>query len=177
MSVYHIADLHLGHEKMAIKRGFNDSYSHDNFLIDQWNKTCHKNDKIFIHGDLSMEKHTSYKLLEKLKGLKVAIQGNHDMPQHTRELLKYVHSVAAVIKYHGYWLTHIPVHESEFDGRVIGNIHGHLHEENIKRLCFDVEIEGLIYQKSSKDKRYINVSCEQNNFTPQLFTELIKQNG
>ena len=171
MSVYHIADLHLGHEKMAIKRGFTDSYSHDNFLIDQWNKVVHKNSKVFIHGDLSMEKHAPYELLEKLKGLKVVIQGNHDMPQHTRELLKYVHSVASVIKYHGYWLTHIPVHESEFDGRVIGNIHGHLHENNIKAI--DCEL------RTVNDPRYINVSCEQPhiNYTPQLFTDLIKQNG
>ena len=46
MSTYFIGCLHLGHEALAKWGGFQDSFYHDNHLIDQWNrvvtKTLHK---------------------------------------------------------------------------------------------------------------------------------------
>lgn len=154
---------------MAIKRGFKDFEEHDNFLISQWNKVVHKKDTVWILGDISMEKSSPYVLLDKLNGIKNAVAGNHDMPQHIPELLKHVNKVCGMFKYRQYFFTHAPIHESELNYRVIGNIHGHLHEKNI---FTKFEPDGV----QEYDPRYINVSCEQNNFTPQLFTDLIKQN-
>ena len=48
MSTFFIADLHLGHKNMAIKRGFKDTFEHDEYLIKRWNKVVSKKDKVFI---------------------------------------------------------------------------------------------------------------------------------
>jgi calcineurin-like phosphoesterase family protein len=174
--IFLISDLHLSHNNMAIKRGFNSAEEHDNHIIEQWNKVVHKKDTVWILGDLSMGKSSPYVLLDKLNGIKNVVLGNHDMPQHIPELLKHVNKVCGMFKYKQYFFTHCPIHPTELNYRVIGNIHGHLHENNI--LISKVENKEKDFLFEIKDTRYINVSCEQPhiNFTPQLFTNLIKQN-
>ena len=164
MSTFFIADLHLGHNNMAIKRGFKDSNEHDEFLIKQWNSVVNKHDKVFILGDLSMENAHHYHKLSLLKGLKSVILGNHDRPQDIFNLQMYVQQISGFQRYKGVWLSHCPVHPMELGERCKYNIHGHLHEKLVMR-DFDGEL----------DERYINVSCEQNNFVPQLFNNLIKR--
>ena len=153
--VYFISDLHLGHQSMAVKRGFSSFLDHDAYIIKCWNSVVGKGDVVWVLGDITMEKSSSYQLLSLLKGYKKVVLGNHDAPQHTKELLKYVNSVCGAVKYKDYILTHIPVHPCEI-GRFKGNIHGHVHENSID------------------DSRYINVSCEVVNYTPKLFESLNK---
>lgn len=154
-----ISDLHFRHKNMAIKRGFKDEFEHDNYLIDQWNKVVHKNDLTYILGDITMESSEHYYLLDYLKGRKIVVLGNHDKPNNILALLNYVDKIGGLIKYSQKnfpktWLSHCPVHESEFNNRVKYNIHGHIHEKIIK------------------DDRYINVCCEQIDYTPILFNDL-----
>jgi len=151
-----ISDPHFGHRNMAIKRGFKDEIEHDNFIIEQWNKAVSKKDTVWILGDITMEKSTPYPLLDKLNGYKKVVLGNHDKPQHVKELLKYVNSVCGMIKYQGYILTHYPIHEVEIR-TFTKNIHGHVHENSLD------------------DNRYINVSCEAIGYAPVLFSELCEQ--
>jgi len=151
--VFFISDLHLGHKNMAIKRGFKDEVEHDNHIISQWNKAVGKRDTVWILGDITMEKTSPYPLLNSLNGLKKVVLGNHDRPNHIPELLKYVNSVCGLITYKGFVLSHCPIHGSEI-GRFRKNIHGHVHE------------------KSLKDSRYINVSCEVVDYTPVLFDKI-----
>lgn len=148
--VYIISDLHLSHKNMALKRGFVDEVEHDNHIIKQWNSIITKNDVVWILGDITMEKTSPYPLLNKLKGIKKVVLGNHDQPNHVPELLKYVNWVCGMYKYKGYILTHCPIHEFEL-GRFSKNIHGHVHENSLK------------------DDRYINVSCEVVDYKPILF--------
>lgn len=156
MNVYFISDLHLGHDSMAIKRGFKDSEEMFQYLKERWNKVVHKRSIVYILGDITREKRTFYPLLDQLNGEKYVVLGNHDMRSHVEELLKYVKGVAGMIKYKKkIFLTHCPIHPRELDFRVMYNIHGHIHEENID------------------DKRYINVSCEQIDYTPKTLGELI----
>jgi calcineurin-like phosphoesterase family protein len=147
--VYLIADLHLRHRNMAIKRGFKDEFEHDAHIIEKWNSVVRKNDTVWILGDITMEKTSPYYILNELKGIKKVVLGNHDRPQHVRELLNYVNSVCGMVKYKDYIFTHCPIHESEL-GRFKANIHGHVHE------------------KSLDDPKYINVSCEVVDYTPIL---------
>jgi calcineurin-like phosphoesterase family protein len=106
MSVFIIGCLHLGHEKMAIRRGFLSSSDHDNYLIKQWNKVISKRHKVFILGDVSMEKDQPYELLKELNGYKHVILGNHDLPQDVPKLLNYVDKISGPFKYQNeYWLT------------------------------------------------------------------------
>lgn len=152
--VYVISDPHFGHENMAIKRGFSCSEEHDDYLIQEWNKVVNKNDTVWILGDITMETTKHYYLLNKLKGIKNVVLGNHDLPQHVPELMKYVNKVCGSVKLKGCILTHIPIHPHEI-GRFKFCVHGHLHDEIINH------------------DKYINVCCEQVNYKPVLLNDLI----
>ena len=156
MSVFFISDLHLGHESMAIKRGFSCADEMNEHIIKCWNSRIDKRDMVYILGDVTMEKRRDYPLLNKLKGDKNIVLGNHDRRQDITEMLKYVNSVAGMINYKSkIILTHCPIHPSELDYRFSYNIHGHVHENTLD------------------DYRYINVSCEVVDYTPKLITDFI----
>tara|TARA_R110000764_G_scaffold225606_2_gene315134 strand:- start:626 stop:1108 length:483 start_codon:yes stop_codon:yes gene_type:complete len=149
--IYVISDLHFGHINMARHRGFETVEKHDQFIIDQWNKVVTKRDTVWILGDITMEKKAGYYLLDQLKGFKRVVLGNHDRHQDVPTLLEYVDSVCGMAKVKGFILTHCPVHPSELN-RFKLNVHGHVHENSLV------------------DPRYINVSCENVNYTPQLLS-------
>ena len=159
MSTFFISDLHLGHKNMAIRRGFKDEEEMNKHIVSCWNKVVRKKDLVIILGDLTMGKPTFYPLLKRLNGLKTVVLGNHDEPQHVKELLKYVNKVAGMIDYKKeYILTHCPIHPSQLDYRYSYNIHGHVHENSID------------------DLRYINVSAEVIDYTPKTLEQLLEIN-
>ena len=160
MSAYYISDLHFGHENMAIKRGFSCADEMNEYIIKSWNSVVNKKDTVYCLGDITMERSVFYPLLDKLKGYKKVILGNHDEPQHVPSLLTYVNSVSAsrLIKngeYGNILLSHIPIHPQEFEYRLDYNIHGHVHTNTYK------------------DKRYINVSAEVIDYKPKTLEELL----
>jgi len=156
-----IADLHFGHKNMAHRRGFQDEFYMNEHIVEKWNSVVSKRDVTYIPGDITMEKSSEYYWLDRLNGIKKVILGNHDMPQHVTELLKYVNSVCSMqymkIDDVGIILTHAPIHPCELAYRYKLNIHGHVHENTLE------------------DQRYINVSAEAIDYTPRLLTELIKE--
>lgn len=155
-----ISDLHFGHRNMAIRRGFKDEYSHDEKIIENWNSVVNKRDTTYVLGDVTMER-SNYEILDRLNGYKKVILGNHDKPQHVKKLLNYVNSVSGCINYKGgVILTHVPVNEREFNfTRSVVNLHGHIHEHILK------------------DKRYVNVCCEQVDYTPRELEWLLNKNN
>lgn len=160
-----ISDLHLGHEKMAQRRGFKSSEEHDEYLIKEWNKVVSKRDTTWILGDITMEK-SDYSILDKLQGYKKIILGNHDRPQHIKTMLEYVNSVCGMSKMmfedKRIFLTHCPIHPSEFAYRVAYNIHGHIHENTI-----------YLEDGETIDTRYINVCPEKIGYSPKTLEELL----
>ena len=117
-----ISDPHFGHKNMAIKRGFHDEFYHDEYIIDSWNKVVNKSDTTWILGDITMERR-DYQILNRLKGFKRVILGNHDMGNHTKDMLPYVNSIHGMSKirskkYGNIWLTHCPVYPQEFEYRI-----------------------------------------------------------
>lgn len=162
MSTYFISDLHLGHENMAIKRGFFCADEMNEYIIKSWNSVVNKKDTVYCLGDLTMERSIFYPLLDRLKGYKKIILGNHDQPQHVPELLTYVNNVSSykLIKdaeYGNILLSHIPIHTQEFEYRLDFNIHGHVHTNTYE------------------DKRYINVSVEVIDYRPKTLQELLNE--
>jgi calcineurin-like phosphoesterase family protein len=156
--VYLYSDLHLGHKNMAIHRGFKSSEEHDEYIIKKWNSVVTKRDKVFILGDITMNKTKYYHLLKRLNGNKVFVLGNHDpIQQKIKSLLDYG-TVAGIIKYRGIWLSHTPIHPQELRGKK--NIHGHTHEKMVKKFLF------------FNDGRYINVSAEILDYTPIAFENI-----
>jgi calcineurin-like phosphoesterase family protein len=154
--VFAISDLHLSHKNMAIKRGFKNEIEHDEYIIKKWNSVVAKRDVVYVLGDVTMESKKHYYILDRLNGLKKVVGGNHDLPQHISELLKYVHSFCGIFQYKGLILTHCPIHESQL-GRFSRNIHGHVHEDTLD------------------DDRYVNVSCEVLDYTPVLISKYLSE--
>lgn len=156
MSVLIIGCLHFGHENMAKMRGFSSAKEHDENLITEWNKVVCKRDKVFILGDISMESSKPYYLLDELNGMKHVILGNHDDSRDIKSLLRHVDYISGPLKYKkDYWLTHIPVHPIEFEYRIKGNIHAHIH---------DVRLD---------DNRYFHADAKKLNYQPLSF-DIIK---
>ena len=158
-----IADLHLGHENMAKRRGFSTVEEHDEHIIAQWNSVVDKRDVTYILGDVTMEKKSSYPLLDRLNGLKHVVLGNHDRRQDVPHLLQHVESVGGMIQYKGIILTHCPIHPMELEYRFKRNIHGHIHDKQV--ILLDSGFE-------DPDPRYICVSCERVDYKPKSLEEL-----
>ena len=135
INTYFIGCLHFGHEWMARYRGFNDSVEHDEHLILNWNAVVNPKDIVYILGDITMEKEEFYYQLDRLKGVKHVVLGNHDRYQDVPELLKYVSSVSGAVDWKGCMLTHIPIHPSEVHFYRY-NLHAHIHHENKLAECY-----------------------------------------
>jgi calcineurin-like phosphoesterase family protein len=165
-----IADLHLGHTNMATRRGFATVEEHDEHIIASWNSVVDKRDVTYILGDVTMEKKSSYALLDRLNGVKHVVLGNHDRRQDVPHLLQHVTSVAGMIQYKGIILTHCPIHPMELEYRFPRNIHGHIHDSQVMLDQYEYGYKtGEI-----PDTRYICVSCERVDYKPKSLTELIK---
>ena len=154
-TVYCVSDLHLGHKGMAEYRGFGSVEEHDEHLIAQWNSIVkNKRDLVYILGDITLENSRYYHLLDRLMGRKIVVLGNHDKPKDVAELLKYVESVAGVIEYKGYLLSHIPISLSEL-GKCRANVHGHIHRNVIDH------------------EKYVNVCAEVIDYKPVTFEQIL----
>lgn len=178
-NVFIIADLHLGHEKVAIARGFTCAENHDITLETRWNSVVGKRDSVFVLGDVAFGQQHLQRL-SRFKGTKKLILGNHDKyPIHA--YLPYFSQVFGCVRYKDCILSHIPVHESQFE-RYKYNIHGHLHNKIVTKSklqyvesnILGASSDGIGWErKNIPDKRYICVSAEQTNLTPVLFSSLI----
>jgi calcineurin-like phosphoesterase family protein len=175
MSVFFIGCLHFGHKWMATHRGFQDEFYHDEHIIEQWNKVINKKDLVWILGDVTMEDPKHYYRLDALNGRKKAVLGNHDLPQDTRELLKYVETVAGMVDYKGYILTHCPVHPNEMSF-CRGNIHAHIHE-NLLEECIVSDRYGDSGLKSETLAKYFNVDAHRIGYTPLSMDEITEAMG
>ncbi len=150
MSTFFISDLHFGHKNILKFAG---DYrkgetieEHDEWIIDNWNKTCNKRDLIWVLGDVAMDYSHLYKM-DRLKGTKRLILGNHDSPD-MKLYMPYFTEIWGMCRYKEFWLTHCPIHPDEFRKKKY-NIYGHCHQNHIKN-----------------DPRYICVCVEQVNGIP-----------
>lgn len=77
MEIYFTSDLHLGHENIIrlTNRPFVCVEDMNNKLIHNYNSIVHKNDLVYILGDLTykISVDESNKLIQQLKGRKVLI--------------------------------------------------------------------------------------------------------
>ncbi len=167
---FFIGDTHFGHanilEYERAARPFNSLEEMHEAMVNRWNSVVGKYDKVFHLGDFAFGSH-NIAIASRLNGQMRLILGNHDS-YGAPEYLKYFHSVHGAIYWFKYLLTHVPVHPCNLNGRADYNIHGHLHSKFV--MLFD--------QKNTntwiKDRRFINVSCEQNNLTPISAEEILK---
>ncbi len=170
-----IGCLHLGHKWMAQHRGFQDEFYHDEHLIEEWNKVVNKKDLTYILGDVTMETAQHYYQLDRLKGRKIVVLGNHDMIRDVRELMKYVENVAGMVDYKGCCLTHSPIHPNEVHF-YRANIHAHIHENELDECIVKDRYRDHDSVLQTTLHKYVNVDAKLINFRPKSLEELLSKN-
>lgn len=167
-----IGCLHFGHPFIARLRGFQDEYQHDEYLIEQYNSVVGRKDLVYILGDITMENPDYYYQLDRLNGRKIVVLGNHDKPKDVPELLKYVESVAGMIKYKGCFLTHAPIHPSEVSFCRF-NLHSHIHSNELHQVYVPERYEPESTGSKGTLHKYINVDAGLIDFKPKTLEQLI----
>lgn len=155
-AVYLIGDLHLGHKKATLFRPWPTVEEHDAQIIARWNATVRKTDCVYVVGDAAFGA-DALKLIPLLNGTKKLIAGNHDTSS-TFAYLEHFTRVMGCAEINGWLVTHIPVHESQFERWPL-NVHGHTHG------------------KSIADRRYFCVSAEQIDYTPITVEQIAARIG
>lgn len=158
--LFFIGDLHLGHNNILKFSSFrNNMWSNidemHRGIVDIWNSKVSDKDTVWVLGDVTFNKKYLYLMCE-MRGIKNLVLGNHDnlsIDQYT----PYFNKIFGAIQYKEFMLTHIPIHESELEYRCKYNIHGHMHKTSLK------------------DKRYINVNCDQNECSPISLEEIYER--
>lgn len=123
--IFVIADLHFGHNKAALNRGFASTDAHDDALCDAWNRVVGKRDVVYVLGDVFRTER-----LTDLPGIKKLVMGNHDQKPMSAYTAVF-NKVFGCFEFDSCILTHIPVHPSQ-DGRYEFNVHGHLHANRLE---------------------------------------------
>lgn len=153
-NVFAISDLHLDHRRIlefSPSRGGSNIDEHNEWLVAQWNSVVQKRDVVYVLGDVAFSKESMGLYLPRMKGQKFLVRGNHDKfdPQL---YLQHFANIYGIIKKHGYWMSHAPIHPQEL--REKRNIHGHVHSKTIP------------------DDRYINVCVEALNGVPLCLEDI-----
>lgn len=158
METYFTSDLHLGHANIIRfqNRPFDSVEEMNDRIIQNYNSIVHKNDLVYILGDVTykISVEESNKLIQRLKGRKVLIHGNHDLKYDSHlfeDILDYKEFNQEKIKY---VLMHYPLLEwnGSYKGRSI-HLHGHIHAQygyNLKNrhdgiLRYDVGVDANDY--------------------------------
>jgi calcineurin-like phosphoesterase family protein len=165
---FYSSDLHFNHPFVAKTRHM-EMEEHDETIIDNFNHILHKNDHLWILGDLFMGSVTEgMKKVSRLKGIKHLVLGNHDAghPMHKkshtfqRRYLEVFESVHLHEQHHiaGHKvnLSHFPYrgdHKAEdrhtqwrLRDEGLPLLHGHVHAEWLHRdNQLNVGVDGELY--------------------------------
>lgn len=157
--VWVISDTHIGHENIIQfekeKRPYSSIEEHDLDLVQRWNSVVRPKDTVWHLGDVYLG--DGYKVLPHLNGYKKLVLGNHDAGKE-EVLMQHFGKIYGITSFDDYILSHVPIHPYQLQGhRFKGNIHGHTHSWSLP------------------DPRYISVSVEQQNLTPRLMSDVIKE--
>lgn len=165
VKIYVISDTHFGHEnslKWADNEGnklrpFNTIDELNNTMITNWNNTVNEQDHVYHLGDVVIKKEY-LELVKQLKGHKRLTAGNHDIFSTQSYIDCGFKEIYGVRVFPGLKciLSHIPIHPECLKEDWI-NVSGHTHSNSLN------------------DRRYINVSVEQINYTPVLLEDILQQ--
>lgn len=167
MTTFVIADLHLAHKKVITFqdyvtgeriRPFDTIEEMHDAIVAGWNRVVEKHDTVWVLGDIAF-KRDSLDVLDRLKGKKKAILGNHDLYniEYHRYFTKVYGCIVMTVCGVTVLLSHMPVHQTQLDTkRYALNVHGHLHSAVVD------------------DPRYINCSVEQCfNYEPMALEAIV----
>lgn len=159
MTIWLISDTHFHHANIlgfkradgSPLRSFSNVHEMDDFMATKWAETVKPQDHVWHLGDVMLQG-KNLGIIKTLPGHKRLVLGNHD------NKLKITEYVAAGFEKIVMWrrfedvvCTHVPIHPGSIGGRLIGNIHGHIHDRVLD------------------DPRYLNVSVERTEYGPIAF--------
>jgi calcineurin-like phosphoesterase family protein len=184
-AVFLTADPHFGHEgvcRFKVHEGtpqerklrpFDNAAEMNEVLVKNWNETVRPNDKVYVLGDVAMNKNALHATMPRLNGDKVLIKGNHDILKKP-DYEKYFRDFRAYHVMNGVILSHIPIHKDSL-ARFGCNIHGHLHAHEVRKARGVDAKTGKVLYSNEADPDYLCVSMEHTNFTPILFEDALKR--
>ena len=173
---YYTSDLHLGHENIIsiCKRPFATVEEMDEILITNWNSVVKAEDTVFILGDLIYKNARAPEYyLDRLKGKKVLILGNHDT-WFRKNLIKYERYFENTEGYHylevsdqgrRVVLFHYPILEWNAYYRGAYHIYGHVHD--------DFKSSDINYRIVRNETKMLNACSDLNYFYPVTLDQLI----
>lgn len=160
--MWFISDTHFGHANfLNFKdvngkqiRQFSSVEEMDEHMVEQWNKRVMPGEKVYHLGDVCFG---DPKILTRLNGSKRLIVGNHDNLKDTRLMSAFKKvSLWRLFKDFNFCLTHVPMREDTFHGKVLFNLHGHIH------------------QQDSPTHWHMNMCVEKTQYAPVHLDEIVK---
>jgi calcineurin-like phosphoesterase family protein len=151
MTIFFTSDLHLGHERIIdlCGRPFENVNDMNDTIVNNWNLVVNDDDTVFVLGDVALGKiDESLQLINKLRGHKLLVPGNHDRcwSGHKKvrpiDIVRYRNvgfTILDNVSYYQRWkLCHFPTagdsytedRYPEFRPKLDSNewlIHGHVH--------------------------------------------------
>ena len=178
--IYYIADNHFGHKNVIRfdNRPFADTVLMDEVLVHNWNERVTEDDTVYILGDCFWKnEENSVKLIQRLKGHKHLIRGNHDRV-HGR-LRFYYESIEHYAEINDndrlVILCHypIPFYKNQHYGAVM--LYGHVH--NTREQDFIEKWKRELWE-SEIPCNMINVGCmmEYMKYTSRTLDEILAAN-
>lgn len=135
------------------------------YMINEYNNLVHPEDRVYILGDVAMNRRALDRSLPRLMGRKILVKGNHDMDKLSY-YSQFFDDIRSYVVKKGFILSHIPIHPGSLSRWKV-NIHGHTHANR-------VEEEGY---PGSADPRYVCVSVEHTEYKPILLDRVLEKVG
>lgn len=164
MNIWLISDTHFGHaniltfktEDGSPLRSFSSVEEMDEHMVERWNSVVKPADHVYHLGDVAMNP-KCIPIVSRLNGHKRLVLGNHD--HHVMKLYTpYFEKIFATRRLDNLLLSHYPVHPASISGKLIANVHGHVHKNE-----YDYGV------------KYFNVCVEMLDYTPIAFEDLKKR--
>jgi calcineurin-like phosphoesterase family protein len=137
------------------------------WMISEYNKLVSPEDRVYILGDVAMNRKALDRSLPRLGGRKILVKGNHDTDKLSYYAQHFDDIRAYVVK-KGFIMSHIPIHPASL-GKWKVNIHGHLHYQSV--------MDGGLEPWNPVDDRYVCVSVEHTEYRPILLDTVLTRAG
>ena len=169
---YFTSDQHFGHFNIIhlSRRPFKTVEEMDETMVERWNAKVRDSDTVYVLGDFFFRAATVEPILQRLKGHKHLVLGNHDPSWTDRvNLADYFESVQTL-------------KEGTVDGRLVTMCHYPMLSYPQARRGY--MIYGHIHNNTGDDywplimrrPRMLNAGVDVNNFEPVTFDELLANN-
>lgn len=170
--IFFTADTHFGHNNVIrfCDRPFSSAAEMDEVMIRNWNARVTGGDTVYILGDMFFRSTNAEEILQRLKGKKRLIVGNHDGSWMTKfDYARYFLSVDKFLETsdgrHTLTLCHYPMLTWKHAMRSY-MIHGHIHNDT----------SADFYPLIAVRENVLNAGVDINGFRPVTFEELLENN-